>query len=94
MCMSWGYDEYPYHITKDHLPEPALYMIRYHSFYAQHREGACDYLMDDHDREMFEWVKKFNPMICTQESSAAQPEGVEAVLRGSDRGSITKTIRF
>jgi inositol oxygenase len=36
-------------------------MIRYHSFYAQHREGAYDYLMDDHDREMFEWVKKFNP---------------------------------
>lgn len=59
--MSWGHDEYLYHITKDYLPEPALYMIRYHSFYAQHREGAYDYLMDDHDREMFEWVKKFNP---------------------------------
>ena len=36
-------------------------MIRYHSFYAQHREHAYDHLMDDHDREMFEWVKKFNP---------------------------------
>ncbi|SEL49190.1 inositol oxygenase [Chitinophaga rupis] len=59
--MSWGHDEYLYHITKDYLPEPALYMIRYHSFYAQHREGAYEHLMDDHDREMFEWVKKFNP---------------------------------
>lgn len=61
VTMSWGHDEYLYHITKDFMPEPALYMIRYHSFYAQHRENAYDHLMDDHDREMFEWVKKFNP---------------------------------
>ena len=59
--LSWGHDEYLYHIVKDRLPEPALYMIRYHSFYAAHREGAYDYLMDDHDRAMFDWVKKFNP---------------------------------
>lgn len=59
--MSWGHDEYLYHITKDYLPEPALYMIRYHSFYAQHRERAYDHLLDDHDQELFEWVRKFNP---------------------------------
>jgi inositol oxygenase len=59
--MSWGHDEYFYHIAKPYLPEPALYMIRYHSFYPAHREGAYDYLMNDHDREMFGWVKKFNP---------------------------------
>jgi inositol oxygenase len=59
--MSWGHDEYLYHVTKDYLPEEALYMIRYHSFYAAHREGEYDHLMDDHDRQMFEWVKKFNP---------------------------------
>ena len=59
--LSWGHDEYLYHVVKDRLPEPALYMIRYHSFYAAHREGAYDYLMDDHDREMFAWVRKFNP---------------------------------
>jgi inositol oxygenase len=59
--LSWGHDEYMYQVTKDYLPEPALYMIRYHSFYAGHREGAYDHLMNDHDREMFEWVRKFNP---------------------------------
>jgi len=59
--MSWGHDEYLYQMMKAYLPEPALYMIRYHSFYAQHRENAYDHLLDDHDREMFEWVKKFNP---------------------------------
>jgi inositol oxygenase len=59
--MSWGHDEYLYQLTKDYLPEEALYMIRYHSFYAQHRENAYDHLLDDHDREMFKWVQKFNP---------------------------------
>ncbi len=59
--MSWGHDEYLYHVMKDHLPEEALAMIRYHSFYAAHREGEYDYLMNDRDREMFAWVRKFNP---------------------------------
>jgi inositol oxygenase len=61
VLMSWGHDEYLYHVMKDYLPEPALYMIRYHSFYAWHREGEYDYLCDDHDREMLPWVQKFNP---------------------------------
>jgi inositol oxygenase len=59
--MSWGHDEYLYHALKDYMPEPALYMIRYHSFYAQHREEAYDHLMNDHDLEMFKWVRLFNP---------------------------------
>ncbi len=59
--MSWGHDEYLYHALKDYLPEPALYMIRYHSFYAQHREGAYDHLMNKKDHKMFKWVKLFNP---------------------------------
>jgi inositol oxygenase len=59
--LSWGHDEYLYHVTKDYLPEPAQYMIRYHSCYAIHREGAYDHLLNDHDREMFDWVRKFNP---------------------------------
>lgn len=59
--MSWGHDEYVYQMMKDHLPEPALYMLRYHSFYAWHREGAYDQLLDSHDRDMLKWVKLFNP---------------------------------
>ena len=59
--MSWGHDEYVYQMMKNHLPEPGLYMLRYHSFYAWHREGAYDHLLDDHDREMLKWVKLFNP---------------------------------
>ncbi len=59
--LSWGHDEYLYHVVKDYLPEPGLNMIRYHSFYPAHREGAYGYLMNDRDREMFEWVRRFNP---------------------------------
>jgi inositol oxygenase len=61
VIMSWGHDEYIYHVMRDYLPEPALYMLRYHSFYAQHRERAYEHLMDEHDHQMFEWVRKFNP---------------------------------
>ena len=58
--LSWGHDEYIYHVARPYLPEPALYMLRYHSFYAAHREDEYLYLMDDRDREMFPWVKLFN----------------------------------
>ncbi len=58
--LSWGHDEYIYHVAKDHLPEEGLYMLRYHSFYPAHREGAYDYLMNDKDRRLFEWVRTFN----------------------------------
>src|SRR6266540_118428 len=58
--LSWGHDEYIYHVAKDYLPEEGLYMLRYHSFYPGHREGAYDYLMNDKDRRLFEWVRTFN----------------------------------
>ena len=61
VMMSWGHDEYLYHVVKDYLPIEAFYMIRYHSFYAGHREGEYDYLMNDEDRRLFESVRCFNP---------------------------------
>ena len=61
VTMSWGHDEYLYHVVKDFLPEPALYMIRYHSFYPGHKEGQYTRLMSQHDIEMFSWVRAFNP---------------------------------
>ncbi len=58
--LSWGHDEYLFHVVKDYLPEPAQYMIRYHSFYAWHREGAYDQLLNERDRAMLPWVRDFN----------------------------------
>lgn len=59
--LSWGHDEYMYRVSRNYLPEPALYMLRYHSFYPAHRHGAYAHLMSPHDKKMFEWVRKFNP---------------------------------
>ena len=67
--LSWGHDEYLYMVTKPYLPEEAQYMIRYHSCYPIHREGAYEYLMDDRDREMFAWVREFNPYDLYTKSS-------------------------
>ncbi len=59
--LSWGHDEYLFHVTKRYLPEEARYMIRYHSFYPGHRENAYDHLFNDRDRQIFSWVRAFNP---------------------------------
>jgi inositol oxygenase len=59
--MSWGHDCYGARVMEPYLPEEAIYMLRYHSFYACHRQGAYSYLMNEHDEAMFEWVRKFNP---------------------------------
>jgi inositol oxygenase len=71
--LSWGHDEYLYQVVKDYLPEPALYMIRYHSFYPGHKERAYDHLMNGHDQEMFEWVRAFNPYDLYSKA-AARPD--------------------
>ncbi|KAI0907904.1 DUF706-domain-containing protein [Ustulina deusta] len=63
ILLSWGHDEYLYNIVKDQstLPLEALAMIRYHSFYPWHKEGAYREFMDDHDEKMLEAVRAFNP---------------------------------
>lgn len=73
ITMSWGHDEYLYHVTKPYLPEEAQYMIRYHSWYSAHRERAYDHLMTEHDKAMMEWVRKFNPFDLYSKS-ATKPD--------------------
>eukprot|EP01007_Sphenomonas_quadrangularis_P003924 NODE_882_length_1114_cov_122.350235_g719_i0.p1 GENE.NODE_882_length_1114_cov_122.350235_g719_i0~~NODE_882_length_1114_cov_122.350235_g719_i0.p1 ORF type:complete len:274 (+),score=36.26 NODE_882_length_1114_cov_122.350235_g719_i0:75-896(+) len=58
---SWGHDEYLYHVVKDYLPEEAAYIIRYHSFYPHHHDGAYEHLMASKDHDLMKWVKKFQP---------------------------------
>ena len=63
VMLSWGHDEYLYHVVKDQstLPDEALAMIRYHSFYPWHREGAYRELMCSKDYDMLTAVQAFNP---------------------------------
>jgi len=63
VIISWGHDEYMHMVAKMNkttLPPAALFIIRFHSFYAMHRAGAYTHLMNDEDKEMLEWVKIFN----------------------------------
>jgi len=63
VMLSWGHDEYLYHVVKDQseLPDEALAMIRYHSFYPWHREGAYRQFMVEKDWAMLKAVQAFNP---------------------------------
>jgi inositol oxygenase len=75
--LSWGHDEYLYHVVKDYLPDEALAMIRYHSFYPAHREGEYTHLMNDRDRYLMDWVRAFNPYDLY--SKGHQPPDVRAL---------------
>jgi inositol oxygenase len=59
--MSFGHDGYIAEVLKPYLPDEALYILRFHSFYAWHRHGAYTHLMNDKDAAMLPWVRKFNP---------------------------------
>jgi inositol oxygenase len=59
--MSFGHYGYVAEVMKPYLPDEALYMLRFHSFYAWHRHGAYTHLMNDKDAAILEWVKRFNP---------------------------------
>jgi len=59
--MSFGHDGYIAEVMKPYLRDEALYMLRFHSFYAWHRHGAYRYFENEKDKAMLEWVKKFNP---------------------------------
>ncbi len=76
--MSWGHDEYIYHVVKDRLPQEALYMLRYHSFYPWHKEGEYGYLANDSDRAMLTWVRAFN-RFDLYSKGAARPD-VQALM--------------
>jgi inositol oxygenase len=61
LLLSWGHDEYLYHVLRPYLPAPALAIVRYHSFYAWHREGAYRALLAPADDEKRAAVRRFNP---------------------------------
>ena len=81
MC-SWGHDEYLYQVLKHNkvdLPEEALYVIRYHSLYPYHNKGSYTELLDDKDKKMFKWLKKFSEydLYSKSDESIDTPENRE-----------------
>jgi inositol oxygenase len=59
--LSWGHDEYLFHVMRPYLPEPALAILRWHSLYAVHRDGAYGHLLGPRDHELLAWVRRFQP---------------------------------
>ncbi|KAK8551264.1 hypothetical protein V6N12_039912 [Hibiscus sabdariffa] len=63
VMLSWGHDDYMYLVAKENnttLPPAALFIIRYHSFYALHKSGAYKHLMNEEDAENLKWLQIFN----------------------------------
>ncbi|XP_066144300.1 inositol oxygenase [Euwallacea fornicatus] len=64
LLISWGHDEYLYRMLKHNkakLPEQALKMIRFHSFYPWHTGGDYGHFMTETDQnETKNWVLTFN----------------------------------
>lgn len=57
--MSWGHDEYLFHVLEPYLPEDALTIIRFHSFYAAHDRGAYRHLLAHGDEARLETLREF-----------------------------------
>ena len=75
--LSWGHDEYLYQVVKNYLPAEGLAMIRYHSFYAGHREDTYSQFMTQRDHELFAWVRAFNPYdLYTKSAERPDVEGL------------------
>lgn len=62
--LAWGHDEYLFQVLNNHdgnqLPEEAMVMIRYHSFYPWHSGGSYTALLNEKDSEYLKWIKDFN----------------------------------
>lgn len=59
---SYGHDEYAYQVfaSQSKLPEEALAMVRFHSFYPMHEKRGYDHLMDASDQRMVYWISEFS----------------------------------
>ncbi|CAE6428475.1 unnamed protein product [Rhizoctonia solani] len=85
VMLSWGHDEYLYHVMKDQssLPEEGLAMIRYHSFYPWHREKAYEYLLNEKDKKAMDAVLAFNPYdLYSKSDEAVNPEKLKPYYQG------------
>ena len=66
VLMSWGHDEYLYHVIINHMkkvgteiPREGLWGIRFHSCYPWHTGKDYKHLMADGDQEIMDWVLEF-----------------------------------
>lgn len=64
LIMSYGHDEYLYQVLMDSqttLPEEAMYIIRFHSFYSHHQFTGYQQFMNELDERMLPVLRNFQP---------------------------------
>lgn len=78
---TWGHDEFLYRILRaqSSLPEAALYIVRYHSFYPYHQHGAYEYLANDYDLKHTPWLHVFQQYDLYSKDDGAVPLPVEDI---------------
>ncbi|XP_041374918.1 inositol oxygenase-like [Gigantopelta aegis] len=98
VLMSWGHDEYLYRVLKanvNSLPEEALYVIRFHSFYPWHWNGGYMHLCNNKDLEMLNWVKEFNQFdLYTKSPELPEMEKLIPYYQGLIDKYIPGTLRW
>ncbi|KAJ7455992.1 inositol oxygenase [Mycena galericulata] len=97
VMLSWGHDEYLYRILKSQssLPEEGLAMIRYHSFYSWHREGAYTHLTNASDEKALAAVRAFNPYdLYSKNDEAVDPAALKPYYEGLIKKYFNEIIEW
>ncbi|KAJ7164319.1 DUF706-domain-containing protein [Mycena filopes] len=97
VMLSWGHDEYLYHIMKEQssLPEEGLAMIRYHSFYPWHREGAYAHLTNASDAKALAAVRAFNPYdLYSKSDRSVDPAALRPYYEGLIKKYFNEVIEW
>jgi len=94
--IAYGHDEYLYQVLKQNegvkLPAEALYIIRYHSLYPWHEQGAYAELESEMDKQMKGWVKLFNQHDLYTKKNVEFTEEKMAEMRSYYDGLIRKYL--
>ncbi|KAJ7443619.1 DUF706-domain-containing protein [Mycena galericulata] len=97
VMLSWGHDEYLYHILKNQssLPEEGLAMIRYHSFYPWHREGAYTHLTNASDEKALVAVRAFSSYdLYSKSDEAVDPSALKPYYEGLIKKYFNEIIEW
>ncbi len=86
LTLAWGHDEYLFQVLNKHvgnkLPEEAMVMIRYHSFYPWHTGGSYTKLLNEKDQRYLEIIRDFNKYdLYTKSSKTYDLEEIKKYYR-------------
>lgn len=77
LLMSFGHDYYMYCVLKHNgclIPEMGLKIIRYHSFYAWHKEGAYERFMEPNEFVLRDTVREFSNCDLYTKDNNSEPD--------------------